>query len=352
MPTSRSTTRNRPVELRSTDRGVCILSAPRYAQHVTSGILRYVCCDLGHCLRCDVMVWILNAKGKELISSVDEHGRNALHYAAASGHVKMTQHLLKIDDSIAHQIDQDGQTPLHLAAKNGRVSVMKILLNDHPDATKVLDKTKCNILHLAAQNGHLKTVLFILKLPEIEEMINWPDVNGNPLHMAAMNLHNSVVYFLSINMMVNIRATNNADKTAIALAETSRDHEKEFEKHLTKKALELAYVKRGLYPEDILENNRSNLGGSRSIDNANKGLQGKEIAQTLSVIATLIETFTFAAAFALPGGYKSDGPDQGTAALLRKSAFQAFVITDTIAMTSSMTAAVIVFWSFWRNVQE
>ncbi len=71
----------------------------------------------------------------------------------------------------------------------------------------------------------------------------------------------------------------------------------------------------------------------------------KEMAQTLSLMATLIATFTFTAAFTIPGGFKNDGPEEGMATLAGKLAFQAFVVTDTVAMTSSITAAVIIFWS-------
>ncbi|OMP14213.1 hypothetical protein COLO4_00171 [Corchorus olitorius] len=73
------------------------------------------------------------------------------------------------------------------------------------------------------------------------------------------------------------------------------------------------------------------------------------MARTISVMATLIATFTFTAAFTISGGFKNENPDEGMATLISKPAFQAFVITDTIAMTSSMTAAVIVFWSSSRR---
>ena len=38
--------------------------------------------------------------------------------------------------------------------------------------------------------------------------------------------------------------------------------------------------------------------------------------------------------------------------LISRAAFQAFVVTDTIAMTSSITAAVIAFWSSSRRDNE
>ncbi|XVF77614.1 hypothetical protein PTKIN_Ptkin14bG0060100 [Pterospermum kingtungense] len=85
-------------------------------------------------------------------------------------------------------------------------------------------------------------------------------------------------------------------------------------------------------------------------------------------MSTLIATFTFTAAFTIPGGFKSDSTDAvkamlicktafdntdaGMTMLTCKTAFKAFVIADTIAMTSSMTSAVIVFWSMSRRDTE
>ena len=58
--------------------------------------------------------------------------------------------------------------------------------------------------------------------------------------------------------------------------------------------------------------------------------------ETVLVVAALIATVTFAAGFTLPGGYVSDkGPLEGTAVLRKKTAFQAFMITDTIALILS-----------------
>ena len=53
------------------------------------------------------------------------------------------------------------------------------------------------------------------------------------------------------------------------------------------------------------------------------------------VVAALIATVAFAAAFTIPGGYRSDN---GTAILRRNKAFQAFIVADSIAMVFSLSA--------------
>ena len=53
-------------------------------------------------------------------------------------------------------------------------------------------------------------------------------------------------------------------------------------------------------------------------------------------MATLIATVTFAACFTVPGGYINEmGPEQGQAILRRSSAFEAFLINNTIALMLS-----------------
>ncbi|KAL9444484.1 hypothetical protein AB3S75_017636 [Citrus x aurantiifolia] len=261
----------------------------------------------------DIMVQILGTN-KDLIKRLDWHQRNPLHYAAAS--------------------------------ENGKLKVLKLLINKYPDAIEIRDNSDRSILHVAAKHGNWNIVSFILESPEMENLINLVDRNGNtPLRLAAMGLHSDVVFTLSRHESVNIRAKNRSarNNTALEIAEITRADGKEIQKHLTLKALKTAYAKRALSAGELQQ--------KRQVSKE-EGEKGKEMAQTLSVMATLIATFTFTAAFTIPGGVKSDGPDEGTATLLHRASFQAFVITDTIAMTSAMAAAAIIFWSFWRSKTE
>lgn len=71
----------------------------------------------------------------------------------------------------------------------------------------------------------------------------------------------------------------------------------------------------------------------------------RDRVNTLFVVATLVATVTFAAAFAIPGGYNNSGPQDGMATLLTKYMFQAFVIFNTIAMYSAILVAVCLIWA-------
>ena len=65
-------------------------------------------------------------------------------------------------------------------------------------------------------------------------------------------------------------------------------------------------------------------------------------SQVHLVVDTLITTVTFVAGITMPGGFiGQEGPQPGSAVLIRNAAFRVFVITDTIAMVQSCCAAFI-----------
>ena len=71
--------------------------------------------------------------------------------------------------------------------------------------------------------------------------------------------------------------------------------------------------------------------------------------ETHLIVSALITTVTFAAGFTLPGGYKED---DGKAILSKKAAFRAFVVTDTIAMVSSLCAVFLHFFMTLRKGEK
>ena len=61
-----------------------------------------------------------------------------------------------------------------------------------------------------------------------------------------------------------------------------------------------------------------------------------KITENIVLVATLIATATFAAAFTIPGGSDTNETStKGTPVLLKKAAFQAFIISNTLAFACS-----------------
>lgn len=67
-----------------------------------------------------------------------------------------------------------------------------------------------------------------------------------------------------------------------------------------------------------------------------------EMRGTLSVVAALLATLTFAAGFTVPGGLNED---DGEAILAKKAAFLVFILADTYAMCCSMLVLFCLIWS-------
>lgn len=71
------------------------------------------------------------------------------------------------------------------------------------------------------------------------------------------------------------------------------------------------------------------------------------MASNLAIVAVLIATVTFAAAFTLPGGYVNDGnnQDEGMAILAKKLALKMFLISDNITMVSSICVTCLLIYT-------
>ena len=77
----------------------------------------------------------------------------------------------------------------------------------------------------------------------------------------------------------------------------------------------------------------------------------KTYTENTSLVAILLATITFAAAFTLPGGYSADAGAEGLPIMARKAAFQAFLISDTLAMCSSLAVAFICVIARWEDLE-
>ncbi|RVW25476.1 Ankyrin repeat-containing protein [Vitis vinifera] len=256
-----------------------------------------------------------------------------------------------------------------MAAENGHLNVLKLFVKRGCSWVVSLNNHHQNILHVAAQNGHLKVVRYIQNMLMVKDLLNEIDEDGNtPLHLAAAKLHSSIVSTLIQTGNVDTTTINKKGETVLDIArkfqlvspsnegnegtdgnqaqatpnETGCAGDEKIEAKKTIEILKAASAKKAKKLEGILEQEDLMIESIRD-------KRHKEMAGTLIVMATLVATVTFTAAFTLPGGIQSEGPHQGMAVLTRKATFKAFIVTDTVAMTTSMTAAVILFTSSWND---
>ncbi|XP_068660391.1 protein ACCELERATED CELL DEATH 6-like [Aristolochia californica] len=290
----------------------------------------------------NVMEAILG-KYPELVGQVDIYGRTPLHCAASLRNLRMVRHLLELDSSAVYRPDNDGRSAIHLASGGGHTAVVREIVSCCPDAGELLDGRGRNILHIAVERDKLSVVEYILENTSFEYLINDQDADGNsPLHLAVINHNLSIVYLLATHNRVETSTVNIEGVTALDIAMADSDPSMKVRKFRILRALRLAGAARGLHHDEIGEivshATQPGPGDPVLIESC------KSRASTLSLVAILIATVSFAAAFTMPGGFISDGQDRGLATLTNRAALKAFVIADTVAMCSSIIVAFLLIW--------
>ncbi|KAK1561807.1 hypothetical protein Q3G72_000943 [Acer saccharum] len=202
---------------------------------------------------------------------------NLLFDAARLGNFRFLNELIHSYPSLVHELDEMGRTIFHVAILHRQSSVFdlihkigfrKEIIGGHVDLD---DNT---ILHLAAK--------YSKQSPE------------SGLSSAALQMQNELILF------------------------------EEFEKRM-KPSLRGATNKQGLTPRELFDEEHTSLLGSGA-------LWMNTTANSCSLVATLIVTVVFAAAFTVPGGTNGT---TGRPLLLKKIWFWVFAISDAIALASS-----------------
>ncbi|KAG1347860.1 protein ACCELERATED CELL DEATH 6-like [Cocos nucifera] len=259
-----------------------------------------------------------------------------LHYAASSGNRKMVRLLLQKDSSASYLQDREGFAPIHVAASAGHLNVIVELVQHCPDCTELTNNQGRNFLHVAIVNKRSHVVKYVLESAIFIDL-NEPDNEGNtPLHLAVISKNKQIVQVLSSNGRVNSSIMNNEGHTPLDLASLTINSE-------------IALRMYKIMTDLINHGSRFTPQRLDLITNHLQRNQEEEInrymilAKNLAIVAVLIATVTFAAAFTLPGGYKSDSSsDAGNAILANRAAFKVFLVSDSLAMISSISVAIII----------
>ncbi|XP_039038964.1 protein ACCELERATED CELL DEATH 6-like, partial [Hibiscus syriacus] len=261
---------------------------------------------------------VILRKGKNLVKSRDENGRTPLHYAAHLGCTRMVELLLECDESAACEIDEDEMTALHMAARKGHLQVMWKIISYCPECCEIVDKRGWNFLHFAVVSLPRVTLPRFLRADRFRRFLHEKDIRGNtPLQvLAASRQFNSKMALIFNDDRETVRSEN--------LDSKKKEHILEL----------LKEVGHGEVAGSSVHPVRQNKFDDEST------VKAREVH---AVVSALVATTAFAAAFALPGGYKSDkgDHDRGSATLSHERAFVAFVIADSVAMISALSSAVV-----------
>ncbi|XP_028100717.1 protein ACCELERATED CELL DEATH 6-like [Camellia sinensis] len=269
-----------------------------------------------------------------LIDAPDRRGRKPLSYAASIGYVDAVCYILDTFVDYTDKRDGDGSYPILEASSQGHIEVVKEFLRRFPDSRELLNKEGQNILRVAAKSGKANIVSHMLKAPELEMLINDTDEDGNtPLLLATKNAHAEIVSILTWDKRVRLEIENGEGFTALDAALTYEGTTHSIHERLTWIALRHASAPRG-QPKTIKTKKNSTVAAY------------KDRINTLLLVATIIITVTFAAGITVPGGYDYSETHKGMALMVKKFAFQVFVIANaSVAMYSSIILAVSLIWA-------
>ncbi|CAN6338843.1 unnamed protein product [Urochloa humidicola] len=123
----------------------------------------------------------------------DDRGRNALHSAAAKGHLEVCRFLVEESGVPVNSTSTDGSTPLHFAGIEGGESVLRYLVGRgvDPAMPNLAGRTP---LHDATLQGNCEAVRVLLSMGvDVDVLTNR---GMSPLHMAATMGYDKVLKML------------------------------------------------------------------------------------------------------------------------------------------------------------
>ncbi|KAM0827673.1 hypothetical protein ACQ4PT_068039 [Festuca glaucescens] len=280
-------------------------------------------------LQSSEMVALLLQLRPALAGTVDANKSSPLHFAASDGDCSIIKALLAHSPpSTAYLQDSDGISALHAAALMGHAAAVRLLLRLYPACADIRDDRGRTFLHAAAMEGRSSIVSYVIKDRMLEHLLNMQDREGNtPFHLAVVAGEHKVISKLLACKKVHSHVMNNDGRTPADLIEDSTGF------YSMVRLVVKFYVNGAPFrPErqDHIEKWKGqNIMKWREMTSKN-----------LAIVSTLVATVAFSAAFNVPGSYGSDGK----ANLGGDRLYNAFLALDTIAVTTSVVATILLIY--------
>ncbi|CAO2838918.1 unnamed protein product [Amaranthus hypochondriacus] len=324
--------------------------------HATKSILY---CAVQH--RCDeVAADILASVAPShfrLIQLKGNDGKNVLH--VASNCTERTCNLLVENlPWLINEPDDNGKTALDVASEAGNAWLIKLLLTKDPSSI-----TSAPFAWIeACKKGHLEAIYAFIDAPDFRTFCF--QRKDSPLHHIELKSYRDYKDFLAIPLIQEMknmvdfdgatplhRALDRKDILFVeallsgdGVLRNIKDKNGKTATHLLKKLGKEHYEWEEMCERiQINPRLRTNFMTYPTMQGTRERItSAEEIRGTLSIVAALLATLTFAAGFTLPGGLDQD---VGEALLSKKAPFLVFIIADTYAMCCSMLVLFCLIWS-------
>ncbi|KAL8090981.1 hypothetical protein AgCh_040164 [Apium graveolens] len=325
---------------------------------------------------------------KNLVTFEEENGWTPLHYAAYHEFDSILEAIIQAQEEVGHQFVYGNMvsTPFHVAVKHGYTSTLLQLMELWPISSSAsvssnspytaVDKDGRNILHLAAADNNKEMVQGILKYcPEKykSKILKQQDFNGDtPLHLLISNgcyipelIKHKGLDTMAKNKnkftprdMLYVKDELVADQVHIKIAldgvQTDQSVWKPWAKRTEKrtdiwKSNKVSQTKRKKKDAKFEEGKKLLMDAKH--EQMKKDLERYKMRTNTQIIVTaLITTVTFTVGFTMPGGlYQSGDVNEGLVVLSRKTAFNAFMVSDALALLLSTSS---LFFYFLESMNE
>uniref|UniRef100_A0ACD5VJ80 Uncharacterized protein n=1 Tax=Avena sativa TaxID=4498 RepID=A0ACD5VJ80_AVESA len=280
-------------------------------------------------LQSSEMVALLVQWRPALASTVDINKSSPLHFAASDGDCSIIQDLLAHSPpSTAYLQDRDGISALHAAAVMGHLAAVRLLLRLYPACADIRENQGRSFLHAAAMKGRSSIVSYTVKNKMLEHLLNTQDREGNtPLHLAVVAGEHKAISKLLACKKVRSYIMNNAGLTPA-------DHLQDSTGFYSMVRLAVKFYVSGAQFRPERQDHVEKWKGQDLMK------WRETTSKNLAIVSTLVATVAFSAAFNVPGSY---GPD-GKANLRGDRLYNAFLILDTIAVTTSVSATILLIY--------
>ncbi|KAH9668989.1 ANK REP REGION domain-containing protein [Citrus sinensis] len=228
------------------------------------------------------------------------------------------------DSEISTLIERPFQLTF-VAAEKGNIEFLRVLIREYPYIISKHDDMGRTMFHIAVLNHQVKILELINEMGSMKDrIVSRRDYGGNNiLHMAGMQPSNegpNVVFGAVLQLQQEVLWFKKVSEIVRPVDAEARNY--------------------GLQtPRELFTQSHRSL-----IEDGQKWM--RETADSCMVVATLVATVVFAAAFTIPGGNKGD---TGVPIFIEEASFIAFAISDAVGLVFSATS-ILTFLSIRSSV--